>query len=197
MTTKLNVVSDQADEDALTNLNDFFAFHEKRAFGIAVVSLRHREDALDVVQDAMIRLVERYADKPHTEWAPLFYRIVRNAIVDKQRQRIRRGRWHGEMKDDDYLSADHDPAAAPTPLRAAIGNESLEALAAALETLPRRQREAFLLRMMNGCDVATTAKAMGCSQGSVKTHYSRALSALRKKLTEQLGDDSIFAEEAQ
>ena len=175
-------------------LNRFLAGVERRALRFAEIAVRDRDDALDIVQDAMIKLAEKYADKPEPEWTPLFYRILQNGIRDWHRRRAVRNRvmsWFGRGRDDD---ADYDPVAeAPDPLarrpeETAQTDGALGELAAALERLPPRQREAFMLRTFEGLDVAGTAAAMGVSAGSVKTHYSRAVHSLRDTLGEHYGE---------
>ncbi len=179
--------------DRREELDGFLAGAERRAFYTARLATRNSDDALDLVQDAMTALVSRYADRPSVEWAPLFHRILQNRIRDWSRRRALRDRfraWLGtrtdarEERDEDPIQMLPDRSAAgPAELaeRAAVGS----ALESALRALPLRQRQAFLLRAWEGFDVADTARAMRCSQGSVKTHYSRAVRALR----ENLGDD--------
>jgi RNA polymerase sigma-70 factor (ECF subfamily) len=162
---------------------------EARAYRIAVVQVRDRHEALDIVQDAMIRLVQRYASRPRDEWPPLFYRILQNRIRDVQRRRAVRSRFvsffGGTASEEE-----HDPlaeAAAPrgdNPLEQVTADDAMRALERALGGLPARQREAFMLRNFEGLDVAATATAMGCTEGSVKTHYSRAVHRLREVLAE-------------
>ncbi len=168
-------------------LEAFLAQIERRAFRMAEIQLRHREDALDAVQDAMLRLVKHYADKPATEWSPLFWGILRRRIVDLQRRRKVRSivvGWLGGGQDDDggelpaWEPADHGPG----PLERLHDAQSYADMTAAVQKLPRRQREAFMLRTLEGLDVAETARAMGCAEGSVKTHLSRALQNLRAQL---------------
>ena len=130
------------------------------------------------------QLVQRYADKPAIEWTPLFWSVLRSRITDIRRRRRVRSVLIGWMGSGDE---DEGPAwepADPTPGPAHVHSdrESYKALAAALEALPRRQREAYQLRVLEGLDVADTARVMGCSEGSVKTHTSRAMDALRKQL---------------
>jgi RNA polymerase sigma-70 factor, ECF subfamily len=176
----------------LTNraLNAFLAEVERKAYRMAKIALRHDEDALDAVQDAMMQLSRRYADRPQAEWRPLFYRILENRVRDAQRRRTVRGRvmaWLPWNADEGETAADpleHAPDLAPGPAAQAEGNEIMTALQAALQKLPARQRECFLLRSIEGMDVAETAAAMGCSDGSVKTHYSRAVQSLREQLGE-------------
>lgn len=170
-------------------LNRFFADVEKRALRIAEISIRDRDEALDLVQDAMIKLARHYAGKPEAEWTPLFYRILQNRIRDWQRRQAVRNRvmvWFGKGNEDN----DFDPvAAAPDPAGRAPeeeleSHEAMVHLEGAIAELPGRQREAFMLRTFEGLDVAGTAAAMGCSEGSVKTHYSRAIHSLRDTLGE-------------
>jgi RNA polymerase sigma-70 factor (ECF subfamily) len=171
-------------------LNQFLAGVELKAFKIAQAALRHEDDALDAVQDAMLQLARAYASRPAEEWKPLFYRILENRIRDMQRRRTVRGRimaWlpaRGEDDDDELdpvaLAASPDPQ----PVRRLELDEAMGALEQALQRLPPRQQQAFLLRALEGLDVAQTAVAMGCSEGSVKTHYFRAVQALRAQLGE-------------
>lgn len=168
-------------------LDAFLAGVERRAFRVAEITLRQREDALDAVQDAMLRLVSHYRDKPAAEWAPLFWGILRRRIVDLQRRRKVRSivvGWLGGGRDDDGEELPNwEPAdTGPGPLDRMQDAQSWADLARSLRDLPRRQREAFTLRMLEGLDVAETAQAMGCSEGSVKTHLSRAMQRLRKEL---------------
>ena len=171
-------------------LNQFLAGVELKAFKIAQAALRHEEDALDAVQDAMLQLARAYAQRPPEQWKPLFYRILENRIRDMQRRRTVRGRviawlpFHGEDDEDEPDPIAQAPSSEPEPVRRLELNEAMGALQKALEALPRRQQQAFLLRTLEGMDVAETAAAMGCSQGSVKTHYFRAVQALRAQLGE-------------
>ena len=171
-------------------LSQFLAGVEVRAFKIAQAALRHEDDALDAVQDAMLQLARAYSARPAEEWKPLFYRILENRIRDMQRRRTVRNRvmsWLPFRADPDGDESDPIAEAAshePPPVRRLEIDEALSALEKALETLPRRQQQAFLLRTLEGLDVAQTARAMGCSQGSVKTHYFRALQTLRAQLGE-------------
>ena len=163
---------------------------ERRALRIAEIGVRDRDEALDLVQDAMIKLVRNYADRGTDEWAPLFYRILQNGIRDWHRRQFVRNRvmvWFRRPATDDN---DYDViAAAPdlagrSPEEELQNAEAMQGLEAAVHDLPTRQREAFMLRTFEGLDVAGTAVAMGCSQGSVKTHYFRAIHALRERLQE-------------
>jgi RNA polymerase sigma-70 factor (ECF subfamily) len=172
-------------------LEKFLAEIERRAFRMAQVALRDPDDALDVVQEAMIKLTRNYGAKPSAEWRPLFYRILENGIRDLQRRRAVRKRfmtWLPGAKEDPDNEA-QDPLenvadASPSIPETLMQGQAMEKLELSLRMLPARQREAFMLRNFEGMDVAETASAMGCSEGSVKTHYSRAVHALREQLGE-------------
>src|SRR5678816_331470 len=180
------------DHDSMTSraLEQFLSSVEKRAFKIAQPQLRNDDDALDAVQDAMMKLVQSYASRSSEEWRPLFYRILANRILDMQRRRTVRGRimaWlpaRDAEDDEDFDPVAQAPSAEPTPARRLELDEAIGALEAAIAALPPRQQQAFLLRNFEGLDVSETAGAMGCSEGSVKTHYFRALESLRAKLGE-------------
>lgn len=150
-----------------------------RAFRFAETGLRSRDDALDAVQDAMLKMLG-YRDRPPPEWTPLFWTVLRSRIVDIQRRRMFRLRWLGEAGEEDGGIEWADTG--PGPSRANDGREAYAMLVTALRALPRRQREAFSLRVLEELDVASTARIMGCSEGSVKTHLSRARDALQKRL---------------
>jgi RNA polymerase sigma-70 factor (ECF subfamily) len=171
-------------------LNQFLAGVELKAFKIAQASLRHEDDALDAVQDAMLQLARAYSERPAEEWKPLFYRILENRIRDMQRRRTVRGRviswlpFRGDDDDDEMDPIAQAPSPEPQPTKRLELDQAMTALEKALGELPPRQRQAFMLRTLEGLDVAETATAMGCSQGSVKTHYFRAVQALRAQLGE-------------
>lgn len=182
---------EEASLDAAETLDHFLAGVERRAFRIAQMALRDRDDALDVVQDAMLHLARSYARRPSGEWRPLFYRILYNGIRDKQRRRSVRARLFGLLPGSraDEDGPREDPLervadGAPGPERQLMADQAMQRLESALGALPARQREAFALRCLEGMDVAETATAMGCSEGSVKTHYFRALQSLRTALGE-------------
>ena len=170
------------------SLGAFLASSEKRAYRRALLATRHADDALDIVQDAMMQLSHRYAQRPASEWPMLFARIVTNGIRDwHRRQTLRRKLFFwlpAEPHVDDNgspLDQVPDPCSPDGPQQCANG-QLLQQLQASLAQLPARQREAFELRIWEGLDVHDTALAMGCSQGSVKTHLSRALHHLRADL---------------
>lgn len=171
-------------------LNLFFAEVERRALRIAEIAVRDRDDALDLVQDAMIKLARNYLGRPTEEWTPLFYRILQNGIRDWHRRQNVRNRvmvWFGRGSKPD---SGYDPVAEAIDPGGRSPDEQLESqqamgdLELAVGELPARQREAFMLRTFEGLDVAGTAVAMGCSEGTVKTHYSRAVHSLRDTLGE-------------
>ena len=181
-------VSDPTTNSQSRALNQFLAGVELKAFKIAQAALRHEDDALDAVQDAMLQLARAYSDRPAEEWKPLFYRILENRIRDMQRRRTVRGRvisWLPFRGDDDEDEPDpiaQAPSDEPQPPRRLEIAQTMAALERAIEALPRRQQQVFMLRTLEGLDVAETATAMGCSEGSVKTHYFRALQTLRARL---------------
>ena len=178
-------------------MSDFLASVERKAFKQAVYAVRDDEAALDIVQDAMMKLAERYADKPPAELAPLFQRILQNVIHDHFRRQKVRNLWTTLLSalqppDDDGGGGDGDPLESLHPgidgreARSAAdeveGNQVLAIIEAEIYRLPNRQREAFIMRYWQDMDVAETAEAMGCSEGSVKTHCSRATHALANAL---------------
>ncbi|HEX5353840.1 MAG TPA: RNA polymerase sigma factor [Rhodanobacteraceae bacterium] len=170
-----------------STIEAFLASVERRAWRIAEIALRDPDEALDAVQDAMLRLVKHYSGKPAEEWPPLFWGILRRRITDLQRRRTVRNRilvWSGRAtgNEGEELPAWEAPDMGPDPARALASRQAFAAMSAAIRALPRRQQQAFMLRVLEGLDVADTAKAMGCSDGSVKTHLSRALDALRRQL---------------
>jgi RNA polymerase sigma-70 factor, ECF subfamily len=184
--TTANLKTTRADSSvAPASLDQFLAGISARAFRFAELGLRHRDDALDAVQDAMARMLG-YRDRPAAEWTPLFWSVLRSRIVDVQRRRMFSLRWlvPPQAVDDaiDWEAAAHGEQ--HDPLRHQHGREAWIRIAAALRTLPARQREAFTLRVFEELDVATTASVMGCSEGAVKTHLSRARESLQQQLEE-------------
>jgi RNA polymerase sigma-70 factor, ECF subfamily len=196
------IAKDLAGEDTLESrvaIEAFLREVETRAFRIAVMNVRDRDEALDIVQDCMIRLVRRYSRRPSDEWRPLFYRILQNRIRDAQRRRSVRSRvvsfFGGIESDDEYDPIVTAPGPeADNPLDQVLAQDAMRALELALLKLPQRQREAFTLRNFEGLDVAQTAVAMNCTEGSVKTHYSRAVHRLRELLREH-GEEHWYEED--
>ncbi|MEJ2515422.1 MAG: RNA polymerase sigma factor [Gammaproteobacteria bacterium] len=166
-------------------LERFLADVERRALGMARLATGDPEEALDAVQDAMFRFARRYGNRPEQQWKPLFFKVLVNRIRDGHRRRAVRLRHTASLADDGRSPDPLDRVAghpAEEPDAAAEASDAMEALGLALERLPPRQQEAFMLRCLEGLDVRTTARAMGCSEGSVKTHYFRALAVLREEL---------------
>jgi len=177
--------------DQAAELNAFLSGVERRACRIAEVAVRNRDDALDIVQGAMLRLARTYAARPAAEWKPIFYRILWNGIRDFQRRRAVRSRIFALLPGQRQDATDdvEDPLAqfpdgGPDPSVRVATDQAMRQLESALTQLPARQQQAFALRCLEGLDVAETATAMGCSEGSVKTHYFRALKMLRAQLSE-------------
>ena len=177
-----------------TELTTFLAGVERRAYKQALYALRDNEAALDVVQDAMLRLSEKYGTRPAEELPMLFQRILQNAIRDFFRRQKVRTTWvtllsslfPNRADDDadplDTLHASAGSRVAEGPHEAAEQSQLIDLIEMEVRRLPARQRQAFLLRYWEDLDVAETAVAMGCSEGSVKTHCSRAAHALAAAL---------------
>ncbi len=179
-------------------LSDFLENVERRAFKQAVYAVRKDEAALDIVQDAMIKLAEKYGDKPACELPMLFQRILQNTILDYFRREKVRNTWvslfsglngsgnRAEDGDDfdilESYEAEEGSAASESSADKVERAQILDLIDAEVQKLPSRQREAFLMRYWQDMDVAETAEAMGCSEGSVKTHCSRATHTLAEAL---------------
>ncbi len=172
-----------------SRLDAFLAGVEKRAYRMAQLATGDREEALDIVQEAMLGLAARYAHKPETEWRPLFYRILQNRIRDWRRRHIVRTRWrtwlgfHKAGSDEPETDAMQQiPDHQYRPDDETMRGLAMGALDEALGRLPLRQQQAFLLRAWEGLSVHDTARSMRCSAGAVKTHYHRAVQRLRHLL---------------
>ena len=176
-------------------LSEFLESVERRAFKQAIYAVRNEETALDIVQDAMIKLAEKYGDKPVEEIPLLFQRILQNTILDFFRREKVRNTWVSlfsnmiTRKDgnDDFdilenFESEEGSQASESSADKVEREQILTLLDQEIQKLPARQREAFLMRYWEDMDVAETANAMGCSEGSVKTHCSRATHALAKSL---------------
>jgi RNA polymerase sigma-70 factor (ECF subfamily) len=175
-------------------MSSFLASVERRAFKQCMFSVQEEQAALDIVQDAMLRLAEKYAARPAAELPLLFQRILQNAVRDHFRRQKVRSTWTtllsslglgGEDDDADPLETLEVESASNVPASPAEQLEQSQVMAAieeAVQALPDRQREAFMLRYWEELDVSETSKVMGCSEGSVKTHCSRATHALAKIL---------------
>lgn len=175
-------------------MSEFLASIERRAFKQAMFAVRDQDTALDLVQDAMLRLTERYSDRPAAELPLLFTRILQNAVTDHFRRQKVRNLWttllsslqgddeDGERDVLDTLEPEPGSRQAETAADQVERSQILAILEEEIQRLPRRQREAFVMRYWEELDVAETAQAMGCSEGSVKTHCSRATHALAEAL---------------
>lgn len=173
-------------------LSAFLTEVERRAFKQAAFAVRDDHAALDIVQDAMLKLSEKYADRPVEEYPMLFQRILQNTIHDYYRRQKVRSLWttllsaltgKHDSENDDYdpletLEVDRESNSIETPHRQLERSQLANLIDEGVKNLPTRQREAFLMRYWEELDVAQTAAAMGCSEGSVKTHCSRATHAL-------------------
>ena len=180
-------------EETRRKLDAFLASVERRALRMAEFATGSTEEAFDIMQDAMLALVKTYAHKPEDTWKPLFYRILQNRIKDWHRRHRVRNRWRawfsaGNDGEIDYAAdplenvADADTKG---PAEASHLRDTSRLLRSAIRRLPIRQQQAFLLRAWEGLSVADTAAAMNCSDGSVKTHYHRAVRTLRDELEGQ------------
>ena len=176
-------------------LSDFLAAVERRAFKQTAYAVRDDHAALDIVQDAMMKLAEKYADRPATELPMLFQRILQNTMRDFWRRQKVRNLWtsllssfgsnDGDSEDRDPLETIDVEDGSEEPSAQLARQQTIQLIERALEKLPARQREAFVLRYWEEMDVAETAEIMGCSDGSVKTHCSRAVHALALELKKQ------------
>ena len=190
--------SKNKDTSNLDDMDAFLASVERRAYKHALYAVRNEENALDIVQDAMLNLVQSYSDKPASEWPMLFTRILQNAIHNHFRRNKVRDYWTPNFSQFD--SSENDEESNSMDVIEAIMNKNIDKAAFSAEdvvtreqvlntieelikNLPARQREAFLLRYWEDLSVSETAEAMGCSEGSVKTHCSRASHALAEALT--------------
>jgi len=176
-------------------LAQFLEEVERRAYRQAVYAVRDEQAALDIVQDSMMKLAEKYGANPPAEYPMLFQRILQNTIRDYYRRQKVRNFWvtavsffsSGSDEQDDEDALEHVQAAdeRDSPVNLLISSKNIALIEAAVEKLPPRQREAFLLRYWEDMDIAETAAVMGCSQGSVKTHCSRAVHTLAAALQDK------------
>lgn len=177
--------------DVRGELDNFLAAVQHRAFAMARTATRHDADAMDIVQDAMMQLVKNYSQRSPDEWRMLFYRILHNRINDSFRRKKVRDKVLGWLPGSN--SADND---SEDPLESVPGmntdepdrhlerRQTIKEIEIAIQRLSRRQREAFMLRCWEGLSTIETAATMQCSEGSVKTHYSRAVASLKSWLEE-------------
>jgi RNA polymerase sigma-70 factor (ECF subfamily) len=155
---------------------------------MAQFASRNSDTAMDLVQETMMKFSERYATRPEGEWTVLFYRVLQSRIMDWHRRNTVRKRIFGWLGRGYEEEGENDPiervadSKTPGPFEKMRQSEAGAAMEKAIRALPPRQRQAFLLRAWEGLDIAQTAAVMGCSEGSIKTHYSRAVSTLRRLL---------------
>lgn len=177
--------------DITTRLNNFLREVERRAFVVARLATQDEDEAMDIVQDAMFKLVQKYSGHPQGEWGALFHSILHSRINDWHRRQKVRNRWRvfffaNDEDDEQRLEEQIAQTQFMEPEPQLMHEEMSTLMQAAVGQLPLRQQQALLLRAWEGYDIAETAKIMQCSQGSVKTHYSRAIHSLREKLGDHL-----------
>ena len=164
----------------------FLAAVEKKAFRMAMLATKNEHEALDIVQDSMEKLVRYYGDKGEAELAPLFHRIHHNSIMDWHRKKKVRNLlffWQQAGDDEEQTNSEQyqgEETLSPEQIEQNYGDS--EALLKVIEALPVKQQQCFLLRCWQGQSVAKTAEIMGCSEGTVKTHYFRAVAKLQQKM---------------
>lgn len=185
-------------------LEDFLAGVEQRAYRMAHYALWDHDQALDVVQDSMLKLVEKYADRSPAEWPALFFTIVNHRINDARRwRRVRQGaqrflalfQRQQDASDDSpgesEAAESEQVAAGPSPEQALSARRQRAAIDAAVAKLPEKQRQVFLMREWQELSIKETAEILGCTEGTVKQHHYRALQALRHTLAEVWSHDEI------
>lgn len=188
MEDRVTVTADQ--QLPYRTVEQFLKHIERRAFHMARLGTGNADTAMDIVQDAMYKLVEKYSAKQASEWRPLFYRILSGKLTDYYRRKAVRDRvfiWSKPASGDaDASTADLIESAAgrnsETPHEVMLRSQRIEQLSRSVQQLSNRQRQAFMLRCWEGLSTIETAIAMNISEGSVKTHYSRAMHALRDML---------------
>lgn len=198
----INRTSENVAAEAIVNqlpyqtMEQFLKYIERRAFHMARLNTGDTDVALDVVQDAMYKLVQKYSEKTAEEWKPLFYQILSRKLTDYYRRKSVRDKvliWAKPLSQDDQqtpidLTVNAPAPNSETPHEMHMRNQRIAKLDQSVKQLPHRQRQAFMLRCWEGLSTIDTALAMGCSQGSVKTHYSRAMHSLREMLEDYRND---------
>lgn len=198
----INRTSENVAAEAIVNqlpyqtMEQFLKYIERRAFHMARLNTGDTEVALDVVQEAMYKLVQKYSEKTAEEWKPLFYQILSRKLTDYYRRKSVRDKvliWAKPLSQDDQqtpidLTVNASAPNSETPHEMHMRNQRIAKLDQSVKQLPHRQRQAFMLRCWEGLSTIDTALAMGCSQGSVKTHYSRAMHSLREMLEDYRND---------
>lgn len=172
----------------------FLASVEKKAFRMAMLAAQNNHDALDIVQDTMEKMVKYYISKPSEQWPPLFFKVLHNRIMDWHRKAKIRNllffwQQHESEEGDDYQAArECYQADEQTPEQLLTKNYDQTRMLVVIEQLPIRQQQCFLLRCWQGFSVTKTAEIMQCSEGSVKTHYSRAVNKIKQSLEVDHGE---------
>jgi len=172
-----------------TTMDAFLASVEKRAYVIAMAACHDQQVALDIVQDSMFSMVKNYTNKNAEQWPPLFFKILNNRISDQHRKRglSRLSQWFGEKREDENAGPEPVDQLATdefSPETIAESQGLNESISNAMDNLTFKQQQALILRLWQGLSVKETATAMGISEGSVKTHLSRAVQAMREQLKE-------------
>ncbi|MBQ4849867.1 RNA polymerase sigma factor [Pseudoalteromonas sp. MMG012] len=172
------VIANMGETPSQMSLNSFLMVVEKKAYNMALISLANHAEALDIVQDAMLKFATHYHCKPQEQWKPLFYRIVQNLIMDWHRkQKVRRIMTF--WREEDGTPEPWLASLADCPEQSAQQKQQSEYVLAMLNELPVKQQQCFLLRAWEGLSVKETAQIMKCSQGTIKTHFSRASAKLK------------------
>lgn len=177
----------ESDLNSAAMMNRFLQGVERRAFITARMATKDEEEALDIVQDAMLKLAQKYGSRPEAEWGALFNTILHSRINDWYRRRTVRNRWRvffGADAEGNEVTPDEKVPQTqfPEPERQMSSDLLGEQLSQLIDKLPLRQQQALILRAWEGYNISQTAKIMKCSEGSVKTHYSRAVHGLRDRL---------------
>lgn len=176
----------QNSPDLNHKLDEFLRGCQKQAYGIAYLSTKHKSDSLDVIQNTMIAFVKYYHSKPEDQWRPLFYKVLQNKINDHFRSTKRWFNIFTNPKDEDSEESlfNRQESQIESPTQYFESDEIKENVSKAISELPERQRQAVIYRLWQGFSVKETAHIMKVSQGSIKTHLSRALSNLKGQLGE-------------
>ncbi|MBE1298690.1 MAG: RNA polymerase sigma factor [Alteromonadaceae bacterium] len=183
----IQMESTELNDVEFASIDDFLISVEKKGYRIALLGVGQHADAIDILQDAMLKLVTNYSEKPANEWKPLFYRILHNRVTDWQRQQKLKNMfffWRQDSEDEADIFDNISDEKTLDPIQA-IGKSALQKdVVAELEKLPLKQQQCFLLRTWEGMSVKETAVVMQCSEGSVKTHFFRAVQKLKSVLGE-------------
>lgn len=173
------------------NINQWLKEIGRRALVMTELATQFHHQSQDIVQDSLVAFISHYSDKPAAQWTPLFYSILRNHITDWQRKQTRRNKWltwfsSHTLDNEDEVNPFEQIANSyeDNPAQLLANANDIKLVQQVLSQLPERQQQAFLLRAWEGLDIQTTARVMACSESSVKTHYSRALTALRSALNQ-------------